>query len=298
MSHQLINRRTALIPANGPMMFESPDSVEPAGVLLVMIAPNLVSPNTAEIACRKLLPDPGEWRIVCWGDFKDLLSGQLAHPERLRDSHRLACYVQVYEVLQPQRIELLAREVFGDAECDRQLCPLNLAAATRLQLIPLLQRRPHIPHQMRHERGLLLPQDRLFTLQLISDPTVDQVQATPVSKSSVRRNAIPERFLKPWEFRLSREEALYDLKHDGGFNHLFRRAKNWLMRRKQFQKWQELLSGKNLEDQLWSVRPPNGAITDAFIKDWARKTLEQAGYDSATMLVEWQVYWKRKGLTA
>jgi hypothetical protein len=276
--------------------------------------PRNVTANTGESACRKLLQDPGEWRVVCWGDFKDMLAGQLSHPERLRDSHRLVCYVQVYEITKAQRIESLAREVFGTADSDRQLRPLTLAMATRLQLMPLLQRRPHIPPQMRRERGLLLPNDRMFRLQLINDPTADQgasaqnqprPDSQPVADSGQgsalaspgRRNAIPERFLKPWEFQLSREEALYDVKLDGPFNRLIRRAKVWLQGRRQFQKWQALLSGKNPEEQLWSVHPPKDAVSDPSVQEWARKTLEKAGYDSATMLIEWQVYWRRKGLS-
>jgi hypothetical protein len=270
--------------------------------------------KTGAPACRKLLPDPGEWRIVCLGDFKDMLAAQLSHAERLRDSHRLACYVQVYEITKTQRIESLAREVFGKPDTDRQLCPLTPALATRLQLMPLLQRRPHIPLQMRREQGLLLPNDRLFSLQLINDPTADQTtlaqnqsqtDSPPVATSGEglalascpRKSVIPERFLKPWEFQLSREEALYDVKLDGSFNRLMQRAKAWLQGRKQFQKWQALLSGKNLEEQLWSVRPPKGAMSYPSVQEWARKTLEKAGYDSATMLIEWQVYWRRKGLS-
>jgi hypothetical protein len=271
-----------------------------------------VTAQTSESACRKLLQDPGEWRVVCWGDFKDMLAAQLSHAERLRDSHRLACYVQVYEITKPQRIETVATEVFGKADSDRQLCPLTLAMATRLQLMPLLQRRPHIPLQMRREPGLLLPNDRLFRLQLINDPTADRdtvaqnqsrADSPPVADSgqglalaTPARRTIPERFVKPWEFQLSREEALYDVKLDGPFNRLMQRAKAWLQGRKQFQKWQTLLSGKNPEEQLWSVRPPKGAITYQSVQEWARKTLEKAGYDSATMLIEWQVYWRRKGL--
>ena len=280
--------------------------------------PQNATANTGQSACRKLLQDPGEWRVVCWGDFKDLLAGQLSHPERLRDSHRLSCYVQVYEITKAQRIESIAREVLGKADSDRQLCPLNLDMATRLQLLPLLQRRPHIPPQMRRERGLLLPNDRLFRLQLISDPTADRgaknqshTDSQPNGTSSaevasargstlearVMKNAIPERFLKPWEFQLSREEALYDVNLEGPFNRLIQRAKAWVRSRRQFQKWQALLSGKSLEEQLWSVRPPKGSISDPTVQDWVRKTLEKAGYDSAAMFIEWQVYWRRKGLS-
>ena len=276
--------------------------------------PSNATTKTGETACRKLLPDPGEWRVVCWGDFKDMLATQLSHAERLRDSHRLACYVQVYEITKAQRIESLAREVFGAANNDRQLCPLTPAMATKLQLMPLLQRRPHIPPQMRREQGLLLPNDRLFRLQLIDDPTADRealaqnqsrTDSPAVADSGQglalaslpRRNAIPERFIKPWEFQLSREEALYDVKVEGPLNRLVQRAKILLQGRRQFQKWQALLSGKNPEEQLWSVRPPKGAISNQSVQEWARKMLEKAGYDSATMLIEWQVYWRRKGLS-
>src|SRR4030095_15942259 len=57
---------------------------------------------------RKLFPDPGQERVIRLGDFKSLLATQLAHPERVRDTHRLACYLQVYEVTTAQRLESFA----------------------------------------------------------------------------------------------------------------------------------------------------------------------------------------------
>jgi hypothetical protein len=32
------------------------------------------------------------------------------------------------------------------------------------------------------------------------------------------------------------------------------------------------------------------------IKDWARSTLALAGYESQSMLLEWEVFWRRKGV--
>jgi hypothetical protein len=40
---------------------------------------------------RKLFLDPGQPRVIRLGDFKSMLVPQLAHPERVRDTHRLPC---------------------------------------------------------------------------------------------------------------------------------------------------------------------------------------------------------------
>src|SRR5262249_5300305 len=103
-----------------------------------------------------------------------------------------------------------------------------------------------------------------------------------------------ERFLTPWEFHLSREEAVYDVKA-GSQRPWLQRVKSWFRKRSEITKWQTFLAGKSGDEQLWSVRPPQGGISDPSIQKWARERLETAGYDSATMLSEWQIYWRRKG---
>jgi len=79
-----------------------------------------------------------------------------------------------------------------------------------------------------------------------------------------------------------------------------RRLTNWFGHRpawrEAWRKWQALLSGKSLDEQLWAVRPPRGWTTRQAVRDWARQTLEQAGYDPRMMLVEWEIFWRRKGL--
>jgi len=52
--------------------------------------------------------------------------------------------------------------------------------------------------------------------------------------------------------------------------------------------------GKSLDEQLWSIRPTRRALADRGVRQWASKTLEQAGYNSETMLLEWEIFWRRK----
>jgi len=114
------------------------------------------------------------------------------------------------------------------------------------------------------------------------------------------KTAIPEQWIKPWEFQISREEALYDMRSAassrGGLLALIRGLTNRFGNREVWRKWQALLAGKSLDEQLWAVRPPRGMIARPAVRAWAIHALEQAGYDPRVMLVEWEIYWRRKGL--
>ena len=277
------------------------------------------------VLCRKIFPDPGQQRVVRFCDFKGLLIPQLAHPERLRDTHRLACHVQVYEVTKVQRLEALAASVLSDPGRVSELQLMAEPAARQLGLTSLLRTRPRIPSNFPREAGLVLPYERVFRLQLAHDPTADDTmrqsrqpaidphvqinepltpapnsRAASPANSFVIKTAIPERFLKPWEFKLTRDEALYDMNvratFAGWFNSLTARLKSCIRGRGELKKWQVLLSGKSADEQLWAVRPPRGNIRHSAIRDWAYKTLETAGYDPRTMLLEWEIFWRRKGL--
>jgi hypothetical protein len=124
------------------------------------------------------------------------------------------------------------------------------------------------------------------------------------SRDGGSKTAIPEQWVKPWEFQISREEALYDMQaaasSRGGLLALIRDMANWFGRRKAWReawrKWQSLLAGKSLDEQLWAVRPPRGMISRSDVRDWALRTLGRAGYDPRVTLVEWEIYWRRKGL--
>jgi hypothetical protein len=82
----------------------------------------------------------------------------------------------------------------------------------------------------------------------------------------------------------------------GWFSSVSKWLKGWIRGRGELKKWQVLLSGKSADEQLWAVRPPKGGVSHPAIRDWARKTLETAGYDSRTMLLEWEIFWRRKDL--
>jgi hypothetical protein len=273
-----------------------------------------LAPSHFPPSFRALFPGPGQWRIVRFGDYKQMFVPQLAHPERLRDEHRLPCYVQVYEATVPQRWEASATAILGDRNSLGALQPLTPAVLMHLQLAPLLQAPAQRP--TRREPGLILPNDRLFRLQLADDPTVEASEspethgaAEPSLAVPIRRNdvpeatalktSVPERFLRPWEFKISREEALYDLNCAGllaSFVVAFlRRLKNSFGFRREVRKWQVLLSGKSVDEQLWTVRPPRGGLRHPIIRRWAKSALELGSYDPRNMLTEWEIFWRRKG---
>jgi hypothetical protein len=270
---------------------------------------------------RKLFPDPGQGRVIRLGDFKSMLAQQLTHPERVRDTHRLACYLQVYEVTTAQRLESLAAAVLGDAGRVSQLQPMTESIIHQLGLTSLLRIRPRALGNFPREAGLLLPYERVFRLQLAQDPTADDptlAERQPAVNCPVKeplaadeqppaavpgrgpKTVIPERYIKPWEFKLSRDEALYDMNvtatFAGRFSALSIWLKGWIRGRGELKKWQVLLSGKSADEQLWAVRPPKGGVFHSTIRDWAYKTLETAGYDPRSMLLEWEIFWRRKGL--
>ena len=265
------------------------------------------APETSTPGFRALLPEPGQWRVVCFGQYKQMLAPQLAHPERLRDAHRLPCHVQVYELLAPQKFDDLVAAIVGSSAASSELHSLTPQVVMQLQLAPLLPAPPRIPRPAQRESGVVLPGERLFRLRLASDPTADETEPQNPALAPAAANipptlktSVPERFLKPWEFHLSREEALYDLScastFPGWLSGKLRRLVHCLAFRSELRKWQVLLSGKSIDEQLWSVRPPRRGLTHPFVQSWAKNAIELAGYDARNMLIEWQVFWRRKGV--
>ncbi len=104
--------------------------------------------------------------------------------------------------------------------------------------------------------------------------------------------------MKPWALRLSRDEAIYEMTLEAsrnGWQRIIARLKNRISGR-DMKRWHALLLGKTADQQLWEVKPPKGALADARIRGWAEQTLRLAGYDSGKTLLEWEIYWRRKGL--
>lgn len=254
-------------------------------------------------AGRLLFPGPGRSCIVAWRDVEQMLRGRLAHPEHLHDDCQLSCQVQVYEALRPQRIEDIAARFLGDPALIGNLHPLTGALIRRLALQDALPPGPPSPPQ-RRAPGAVLAGDRIAWLHVADDPTASPpaLMSPPVASMTHagpahRRTAVPERYLTPWELHRSREEAIFDmqLSASGGFlRRLLRRVCAPRVSRAEMLRWQVMLSGKSLDDQLWAVRPPTHGLTHATVRSWVEGALAHGGYDVGVMLAEWEIYWRRK----
>ena len=266
---------------------------------------------------RPLFPEPGVPLVVHWHEFRALLASQIAHPERLREGHRVGVRVQIYEVMRPQSIDDLAESITGDRAGAAQLTLLTDRLMGLLGLthhLPPPMRRPHQPV----DGETILAHQRVVRLLLAGDPTAiapakveSPVQtSTPapavaaphhegaVTRPRADRESIPQGFLRPWEFKKSREDVLYAMTRRPG---VLGAIRSWLSaiasraeRRLELRCWDVLRSGKSLEEQLWSVPPPCRALDDRGVRDWAARTLAHAGYDAQPMLLEWEIFWRRK----
>jgi hypothetical protein len=289
------------------------DPEAPAAMIKDGAEPVFTAPQ-CRITCLRYYPEPGQEVVASWSDVRELVTGQLANPERLRHSHRLRCHAQVYEALAPQRLEMLARAMLGDASLATELHPLADWLVMSLGLAATLPPKPVIPPQ-RREPGIVFAGDRLLRIRVADDPTQEidtsdtrdchparaaaaQLITSPKSTTnSVRRSAIPKKYLKPQELRRSREDAIYEMHFEanpGWWRRLLRAFRGSSVSRREHLRWQIMLSGKEIEDQLWSVRPPTGGFRHPKVRDWATRTLALVGYDPALMLAEWEIYWRRK----
>jgi hypothetical protein len=306
--------RTLTAGPNGEVIdIESTDVPERQGARATVEEPSTKSEASSRNAgaaagFRRLLPEPGQWRVVPFGAFKQMLAPQLAHPERLRDVHRLPCHASVFEVTAPQQLEQLGKIILGEAAA-AQLELLRPAIVMQLQLGPVLP--PPQLHPVARTHGIVLPGDRVFHLRLTNDPTADETVAERgaagvsapgynVESTQPLKTNIPEALVRPTEFQTSREEALYDLSRAATFlgslgNKLWRLL-HFASFRHELRRWQMLLHGKTADEQLWGVRPPRGGLTHRFIQAWAQSALQLAGYESRNMLAEWQIFWRRKGV--
>jgi hypothetical protein len=282
--------------------------------------PTTIPGPVGEPSYRKLVADPGLWRVVLWGEFKALMGGQIACPERLRDTHRLPCCVQVFEAMTTQSLTSLAGTALGDLEKAKELHQLNDLLVSRLGLRELLEMRSPSAPIGRSAPGLLMPGDLVVHLRVAQDPTVAASKigqadeafggaGRPGSSSCrqpqqdtgvLRKTTISERFAKPWEFQFSREEVQYDLEREAAgrsvLKRWLKRLVRWSASRREIRKWQTLLQGKPIEEQLWSVRPPKHDLWNRVVREWVKNTLHLAGYDPGVMPVEWEIFWRRRGL--
>jgi len=260
--------------------------------------PPEASSSEACTAFRRLLVTPGAWRVLHFGLFKPLLAPQLTHATRLRDSHRLPCHVEVFEAIAPQRIDALARAILGDTAGPTELQPLTPAVVAQLELAPLLPAPSRVP-PFSPEQGTVRPGQRFFRLRIANDPTISSTASAastsvvapepetgpaPSTPTLSRTISIPVSLLRPWEFCRSREEAIALLLQAGSWwARCTRPLRRWFYRGA-IRRWQLLLSGRSADEQLWCVPPPACWMGDAWLREWARHTLELGGYDSTAML--------------
>lgn len=254
---------------------------------------------------HRLLPEPGIWRLVRYADFVDLISPQLANPHRLQPGHQLPCYLQVYELAAPcSTAELEERAMRALGKAGRpMLLSYDLCRKFALNL-------PRQSLGLTDIRGMNaaghLPEGaRFMTLRLAVDPTAEPLERAAgtgrqPARTDVahRKNASPEDSAKPWEARISRDEAIYDMSVEvsrGALGRALRRLGHRIPRAA-FKKWQALLRGKTADQQLWEIRPPDGALQSSRVKSWVEQTLQMGGYDVPRMLVEWEIFWRRRGL--
>ena len=267
-------------------------------------------PAPSGTAFRRLLAQPGTWRVLPFGSFKLLLASQLSHPARLRDSHRIPCHLEVFEALALQRVDALARAILGETAGPTDLQPLTPALVAQLELAELLPAPTRVP-PFSPEQGSVRPGQRFFRLTIANDPTASAAPAqaanaatgdpltstpaeTPGPAVSPRTTSIPVPLLQPWEFCRSREEAITRvIESDSAWARITRPLRR-MIHRAAFRRWQLLLSGRSADEQLWSVPPPRAWFGDPWLREWARQTLELGGYDSAVLLSEWEIFWARK----
>ena len=123
--------------------------------------------------------------MVWWGEFKEILARQLAHPERLQDTYRLPCYVQVLETERTISIEELAAVYKSDNEHHARLYFLTDEIAAKLDLV--LPLRPAPPQHARREPNTLLAHERVFRLLAANDPTIDVTMSQAKMRSSATK---------------------------------------------------------------------------------------------------------------
>lgn len=288
---------------------EAPDTVDvEAEAVSTEAEPPSPPPPSRSAAAGPAAPAAGQGKrcLVRWGDFRDMLAGQVAHPERIRDSHRLACCARIYRVRRPQRLDELAEAILGAPGPAGRLRVLEGGVAAQLGLAGLLGAEHPRRDGGARAAGWAQPGDLVFRLQLEVDPTAETAAADPDPASvdaappppappPAQRTSIPRPFLGPLEFARSREEALYLLSEEPGA------VRGWLGRlwtlltgRRELRRWRAMLQGRTADEQLWRVRPPTARLRDRAVRDWARRVLLAGGYDVERMLPEWEIYWMRK----
>lgn len=251
---------------------------------------------------RMLFAPPGLWRVVAFGEFRDLLAPQLAHPERLRDTHKIPCYLQVIEAGADLPAAAFAQAALCPAANQALLQPWSAALGARLQIsLPANgARRPGA----QPAPDMVCAGARFLRLDVASDPTAESAAPErrpsdqPAGSAVTGPAAGLRTATRPWEFSVSQDEATYDMQLAASREGIVRRMMRRLfplVGRADLRKWHVLIAGKSPQQQLWEVTPPRNGLRDRRVRRWVAEALRLAG-DPEMNLDRWEIYWRRKGL--
>jgi hypothetical protein len=267
-------------------------------------------------AYRTIVATPGLYLKLPWVRVKSELAPYLKHPAKLRDHDVLECHAQIYEAQRTLPAAQLAALALGDAAFASQLHPLTHAKAQILGT-PQLFKPTREPFETRATSRQIYAGQRVYRLWPVFDPTVERdntsgrLSAASTKKDATPRNQIPQQYLNPLQFKYSREEVLYDMQGVLGTLppesavlacwffiyplRLLKALSTSISSIGRMRKWRAMLEGKSPDEQLWGVTPPRGFSYHPTVRHWAEETLTQAGYDPERILLEWEIFWRRKG---
>ena len=265
---------------------------------------------------RKILADPGLYLEIPYGRIKNEIAPQLQHAGRLRDGDLIECYAQIYEAQRAlPTAEIAAREL-GNSGLDWQLHPFARDMAQKLG-VPELFKSTGYPFETQASTRQLYAGQRVYCIRPTFDPTAERETESgsqspaPPKQDLALRAEIPQQYLNPIQFKYSREEVLYDMR--GLLGTLAPDAGTlvcWLLiyplritmslgaaivSGRRLKKWRTMLAGKSSDEQLWAVTPPRGFSHHLAVRRWAEETLALEGYDARIMIIEWEIFWRRKG---
>lgn len=269
-----------------------------------------------ETGYRKILTDPGLYLEIPFSRVKSEIAPQLKHPERLNDNELIECYAQIYEVQQTMPIAVMSAAELGDGCLHWQFHPLTKGKAEMLG-VPQLFRPTRQPVETQTSTRQIYAGQRVYRLWPVFDSTLvretySDSRSPTIKNAPILRSEIPKQYLNRQHFKYLREEVLYDMRgalgtlapEAGAFAcwfliypmRMLRTLGNSILSKRRMKKWRAMLKGKEADQQLWAVTPPRGFSYNIAARRWAENTLSQAGYDARRMVLEWEIFWRRKGV--
>lgn len=280
--------------ASGKLYERQGELIRPLESLAVSPSGEIVEPTPQPaIPLLKALPGAEYKRLLPWGAWRTELAGQVACPDRLTAGVRLPCDITVFELTRPAS----PAEIQNEAK----LLALDEGALRKLGL----QGRFPASAGSAGEGGAWPAGSRFFSLKVAHDPTLAApapavAPPPPVPRPAAVKTEPPARFQRPWEFQLSREEAITAMEREAAAGGKWRNRLILALRRgeseQSIQDWKVRLAGHTPEDQLWNVRPPRQCWHSAEVRECAARLLSLAGYPAPGMLREWEIFWRRKGV--